>query len=164
MPIINGFSRNEVIDLTGLKLHKISYLDRAGLISPKRTSLPGQKRTFLSYSWLQLLELKAVAKLREGVSLQSLRKVVDFLESNCEDSLLSNKNLILLGGDVFWVNPDFSDLPGIMMSLSKNPGQLAHSDLMLIPNMKQELFKAAETSNVVDFESFKERATMAIAV
>jgi len=158
--LFNGFSRNEVSELSGLAIHKLSYLDRAEIITPERILPPGSKRNLLAYSWLQVLECRAVARLREDISLQSLRKVIEFLEQNFNDSRLGNKNIIVINDEVFWMNPDFSDMPEIMLALSKDPGQLTHSEFFIIPNIKSEVFEIAEKSNVIDYESFKERATM----
>jgi DNA-binding transcriptional MerR regulator len=158
--VITGFSKLEVEALTGLTFHKLTYLDRAEILKPDRTFLPGKKQATLTYSWSKVLELRAIAALREDTTLQSIRKLIAFLDEYCDDPRLSSKRVMIYNGEIYWIEPDFVDLPGLMVATSKNPGQLSHYELSILPDLRGEIIKAAKESNIVDFESFLERSNL----
>ena len=158
--VINGFSKKEVEALTGMNFHRLTYLDRAEILQPDRTLLPGKTNYTLTYSWAKVLELRAIAALREDTTLQSIRKLIAFLEEHCEDPRLSSKRILVSGDDILWVNPDFTDIPKLMVSTLKNPGQLMHYEFFVLPDLREELINAAKESKVVDFQSFLKRSNL----
>ncbi|WP_242037601.1 MerR family transcriptional regulator [Coleofasciculus sp. FACHB-SPT9] len=117
------------------------------------------------FSWEQLLEIRAIRNLREDVSLQTVRKIIKYLdESGCDNSL-RDKQLVVVNDEVFWVKQDWSDfgdnLPTAIKVASKNNKGVGQYVLLVIPSLidiVNDIWKAAKTSNVVDFQSFKERA------
>jgi len=153
-----GFSKRESCVLSGLSHDRITYLDRSGLVTPTRVNLPGYARPVLQYSWAQILELRAIAHLRTDISLQTVRKVVDFIESHSNDSRLSTKRILVINDEVFWVNPDFSDIPNLMIEMVKNPGQTSNTGFyMLLPDLQSEIMESAKKSEIIDFNQFKAR-------
>lgn len=153
-----GFSKRESCILSGLSHDRLTYLDRSGLVTPTRVSLPGYARPVLQYTWAQILELKAIAHLRSDVSLQTIRKIVDFIESHSSDSRLSTKRILVINNEVFWVNPDFSDIPNLMVEMVKNPGQTSNTGFyMILPDLQGEIIELAKQSEVIDFNQFKAR-------
>lgn len=153
MSLISGFSRKETQSLCGVDSHRLTYLDKTDLVKP--TKIGNTRKPVVIYSWHQLLEIKAIAKLREEVSLQTVRKILDYLE----DQKLADKQLIVLHGEVFWLNPP--EICDFIVQLSgKYQGQITHLDLLLLPSlnsMQDDIIEAAKTSKIVDFASFKER-------
>jgi DNA-binding transcriptional MerR regulator len=161
--LINGFSRTETMSLTGCTSSRLAYLEKAGLIVPTR--IGNTKRPLVLFSWEQLLEIRAIKNLRKDASLQTVRKIIDFLNKEGYNDFLRNKKIVVINGEVYWVEPEFSDLPGLMIKVAsknkKDLGQLAHYELIVIPTLNQvveEVWENAKKSTVVDFEAFKQRA------
>ena len=159
MSLIEGFTRQETLALTGTTSNRLQYLERAGLIRPKRIGT--SKKPTVIYTWEQILEIRAIKNLRREVSLQTVRKIIEFLnKEGCDDSL-RDKQLIVVNDDVFWVQNDWSDVPSVIRVASKKGKDIGEYVLLVIPTLIQvvkEVWEAAEKSHVIDFESFQQRA------
>lgn len=161
MTVIKDFVRREVLALTGTTSNRLQYLERAGLIVPRREG--AISRPTVLYSWEQLLEIRAIKNLRQEVSLQTVRKIIEFLDQSGYDDTLRDKQIVVVDEDVFWVRTDWTDFsdhlpPVLKVAGKKNVGQYT---LIVIPpliDVVEEIWEAAKTSTVVDFQSFKERA------
>ena len=69
------FTSQEVISLTGITPRQLQWWDERGVVKPQRE---GHRRL---YSMNQLTEMAVICELRrKGFSLQSVRKVMRFLE------------------------------------------------------------------------------------
>lgn len=69
----NGFSRQQVANITGLSARQLNYWRRTEIIEPSHTTQGGHAR----YSFTDLIALKTVKQLLEhGVSLQKVRKSI----------------------------------------------------------------------------------------
>ena len=69
----NGFSRLQVVNITGLSARQLNYWRRTGVIEPSSITQGGHAR----YSFTDLIALKTVKQLLEqGVSLQKVRKSI----------------------------------------------------------------------------------------
>ena len=69
----NGFSRQQVVNITGLSARQLNYWRRTEIIEPSNTTQGGHAR----YSFTDLIALKTVKQLLEhGVSLQKVRKSI----------------------------------------------------------------------------------------
>lgn len=158
--VIEGFTRQETLKLTGCTSSRLSYLEKVGLIVPTRVG--NNTRPTVLFTWEQLLEIKAIKELRKDVSLQTVRKIVEFLNENGYDDSLRDKQLIVLDDEVFWVSPDWSDLPTALRVASKSSKGVGQYILFICPpfaDIVSEIWDAAkENSNVVNFEDFKRRA------
>ncbi|MGA9643484.1 MAG: MerR family transcriptional regulator [Terriglobales bacterium] len=76
------FTTNDVIALTGLTARQLQWWDERGLVQPERH---GHRRV---YQWDQLVTAAVIAQLRRrGFSLQSMRKVIAFLEREFSTNL-----------------------------------------------------------------------------
>lgn len=90
----NLFSRQEVLKLTGLSSGQLSRLDKSGVVEP--TKLGSESHPVVLYTLNQVLELRAIARLREQLSMQEIRKVVDYIRKHGFDKSLSGKFLIFV--------------------------------------------------------------------
>jgi DNA-binding transcriptional MerR regulator len=163
MSVIEGFTRRETLELTGTTSNRLQYLERSGLVIPKR--IGKSRKPTVIYSWEQVLEIRAIKHLRQEISLQTVRKIINFLDKSGFDDSLRDKQLIVIDDEVFWVQQDWNDFPEKMPSTLKvagNKGQdVGQYVLLVIPPLSEivnEVWEAAEKSQVVDFESFKQRA------
>jgi len=160
--LIQGFTRQETLKLTGCTSSRLSYLEKVGLVVPTR--IGSNKRPTVLYTWEQLLEIRAIKTLRKDVSLQTVRKIVETLNDRGFDDSLRDKSLVIVGDDVLWVTPDdWSDfeVPKALIVASKGGRGVGEFVLLVVPPFAEiirELWKAAEESKVIDFESFKQRA------
>ena len=69
----NGFSRQQVANITGLSARQLNYWRRTKIIEPANITQGGHAR----YSFTDLIALKTVKQLLEqGVSLQKIRKSI----------------------------------------------------------------------------------------
>lgn len=157
---MDGFTRQETIALTKTTSSRLAYLDRVGIVTPEKYG--NTKKPTVIYSWAQVLEIRAINDLREKVSLQTIREMIQYLDKNGFEPSLKNKHLVAINGEILWVLPDWSDMPRVMTLASKNSkagaGQFVLVVLPAIEDIIKAVWKTAESSKVVDFESFKRRA------
>jgi hypothetical protein len=158
---MNGFTRQETLALTKTTSSRLAYLDRVGMVIPEKYG--SNKKPTVIYSWDQVLEVIAISNLRQQVSLQTIRKMLDFFEKEGYELSLRDKHLVAVNDTIYWVNPDWSDMPNHIMQVAakqnKDLGQLML--IVALPTrdyLIHTVWEAAEKSNIVDFESFKKRA------
>ncbi|HEV2905753.1 MAG TPA: MerR family transcriptional regulator [Actinomycetota bacterium] len=86
MPEEQGYRVPEVQRLVGISYRQLDYWARTGLVRPsvKDADGSGSQR---QYSFHDLLQLRIIKKLLDaGVSLQRVRKAVDFLKDHLKKS------------------------------------------------------------------------------
>ena len=119
------------------------------------------KKPTVIYSWAQVLEIRAINNLREKVSLQTIKEMIQYLDKNGFEPSLPDKRLVAVNGEILWVMPDWSDMPRIMTIASKKSKGLGQLVLIVLPALKdliKAVWETAKKSEVIDFESFKKRA------
>jgi DNA-binding transcriptional MerR regulator len=162
MGLIDGFTRRETLALAETTSNRLQYLERAGLIIPQRVGL--SKKPTVLYTWEQVLEIRTIRNLREGTSLQAVRKIIQFLNEHGFEGTLRDKQLVVVDDDVFWVRTDWSDfadrMPEALKVASKNGKGIGNYTLIVIPTLAsivEDIWETAKASQVIDFSSFKER-------
>ena len=156
---MEGFTRQETIALTKTTSSRLAYLDRTGVIMPEKYG--NSKKPTVIYSWEQVLEIRAINDLRQKISLQTVRNIVKFLDESGFDTSLRNKHLVIANDQVFWVMPDWSDMPCVMKVADKKNKGLGQFVLIVLPpiaDIIKAVWETAKESKIVDFESFKQRA------
>ncbi|BAZ16492.1 hypothetical protein NIES4071_83690 [Calothrix sp. NIES-4071] len=160
---MSGFTRQETMHLAGCTSSRLAYLEKVGLIVPYRFG--NNARPTVIFSWEQLLEIRAIKNLRKDVSLQTVRKLIKFLDDSGYDNSLRDKQLVVVGEEIFWVKQDWSDfgenLPTAVKVAGKSGKQVGQYVLIVIPpliDIVNEIWEAARKSKVVDFNSFERRA------
>ena len=159
MNIFEDFTRKEIIDLAGTTSNRLQYLERANLITPHRIEKTG--RATVLYTWEQLLEIRAIKNLRQSISLQTVRKIIEFLNKSGFDDSLRDKQLICVNEEVYWVDRNWEGMPEILKVAAKRGKDVGQYTLLVIPaliDIVDEVWEAAEQSNVVDMASFQQRA------
>ncbi|MEH2336064.1 MerR family transcriptional regulator [Nostoc sp.] len=99
MTVINGFTRQETIALAGTTSNRLQYLERTGLIVPQRYG--NTKKPTVIYTWEQVLEIRAIKNLRQEISLQIVRKIIEFLDDKGFNDQLRDKKLVVLNDEVY---------------------------------------------------------------
>lgn len=99
---MEGFTTSQVVRLTGVNQKTLHYWDHSDFLAPSVQIANGTGSRRL-YGFRDLVALKAAHELRQsGVSLQGLRKVVDFIrEINDVEHPLAQCYLVTDGRDVF---------------------------------------------------------------
>ena len=82
MPDNEGYRVPEVCRVVGISYRQLDYWARTGLVTPSVRDAGGSGTQRL-YSFQDLVQLRVIKKLLDaGVSLQRIRKAVDFLQEN----------------------------------------------------------------------------------
>lgn len=156
-------TRQEVMELTGATSNQLQYFERAKLIQPVRILKEGRKRPDVYYGWTQLLEIKAICKLRQETSLQTIRKILDFLEQYQINRSLRDKQIVVIDGEAFWVKLDWSDfgkqISALKVADKRNKG-VGQYTLIVIPALKdleQEIWETVANSTVINMDDFRQR-------
>lgn len=156
---MEGFTRQETLALTQTTSSRLAYLDRTGVIVPQKYG--NSKKPTVIYSWEQVLEIRTIANLRKQISLQMVRKLVAFLDEHGLDTTLHDKHLVTTPDEVFLVSPDWTEMPHVMKVADRQGDGLGQLVLMVLPPLNtviQDIWRAAENSKIIDFDSFKQRA------
>lgn len=157
--LMDGFTRQEAIALTQTTSSRLAYLDRTGIVVPQKFGNP--KKPTVIYTWEQVLEVRAIHDLRQQTSLQMVRKIVEFLDEHGLDPKLHDKHLVVAHDEVFLVMPDWSDLPQVMKVGDRNNQGVGQMVMLVLPPLTHiidDVWAAAQASDVVNFDSFKQRA------
>jgi DNA-binding transcriptional MerR regulator len=119
-----GFVAKETRWVVGISQHKLDYWARTGLVVPSIKKAQG-KITRRIYSTGDLVRLVTVKKLRdEGVSLQRIRKAVDYLKAaSRSEKPLEDFELKGEKGNIFILTQD----PKVWLDVFRTPGQLEWS-------------------------------------
>lgn len=148
--MISGFTRQEALSLTGMTSGKLGYLDQTGLVVPTKVGNP--KRPMVVYSVGQIIDLKVIGRLREKLSLQEIRKVLDFLKSRNYEKTLFDCNLIFVESELYLIE-DWKDFgTRVLKASGKNKGQVVIHEVGKIGEVLTDLRNEAEKSRVLDFE------------
>ena len=156
---MEGFTRQETLALANTTSSRLAYLDRTEVVVPEKYGNP--KKPTVIYRWEQIVEIRVINDLRQKISLQTVRKIVQFLEESGFDTSLKDKHLVVVNDEVFWVMPDWSDMPRIMKVAGKKNKGLGQFVLIVLPPISdiiKAVWENAKNSKVIDFESFKRRA------
>ena len=156
---MEDFTRQETLALANTTSSRLAYLDRTEVVVPEKYGNP--KKPTVIYRWEQIVEIRVINDLRQKISLQTVRKIVQFLEESGFDTSLKDKHLVVVNDEVFWVMPDWSDMPRIMKVAGKKNKGLGQFVLIVLPPISdiiKAVWENAKNSKVIDFESFKRRA------
>lgn len=103
-----GFGAKVVREITGVSRMQLQHWDRSGIVRPsiKIGAGRGSRRV---YSFKDLVQLKVARRLRdEGISLQKIRKTLEYLRKNFPDvkSPLAELRFLTNGVDIFVLTED----------------------------------------------------------
>jgi DNA-binding transcriptional MerR regulator len=148
--MVSGFTRQEMIALTGVSSSKLSYYDRTGLIVP--TKFGSSKHPRVIYRWEQILEIKTIKRLQEQISLQEIRKVLDFLRGiNYHLSFFSH-SLVFVNSKLYLLENERDFGIKVLEASGENKGQVVIKEIGAIGDIITELWKEAEKHQVLDFD------------
>ncbi|MEQ8536551.1 MAG: MerR family transcriptional regulator [Coleofasciculus sp. D1-CHI-01] len=148
--MVSGFNRPETIALTGISSSRLSYLDRTELIVPRKFGNP--KHPKVVYRWEQVLEIKTIERLREKLSLQEIRRVLEFLRVKNHKPSLFAHSLVFVNSQLYLIE-DVKDFGLTVLEASgKNKGQVVIREVGPVGDVITELCREAEKHQVLDFD------------
>ena len=121
--MIAGFGAKVVKDITGVSRMQLQHWDSTGIVRPSKKIGAG-KGSRREYSFKDLVQLKVAKRLREeGISLQKIRKALEFLRKNFPDlkAPLPELRFLTNGFDIFVLTKE----PNIILDTLK--GQFVFS-------------------------------------
>ncbi len=134
----SGYGAGEAAGLAGLKYATLAYWDRSGFLRPSIAGARGAgKGRGRVYSFRDLVALRTAHELRkQGISLQSIRAVVKYLQGHGMESPLAEAKLIVppKSREVFVVRD-----PERLWSALREPGQGVMRMVVEIGQVEQEL-------------------------
>ena len=148
--MLNGFTRQETIALTGISSSRLSYLDRTNLINPQKFG--NRKRPKVVYSWKQVLELKTIERLSENLSLQEIRKVLSFLRERDYKTTFFKHSLVFVNSQLYLVEDLENFGLTVLEASGKNKGQVVIREVGAVGDIITELWEEAQKHQVLDFD------------
>lgn len=135
--------------MTGISPGRLSYLDRTGLVVPEKYG--DSKRPVVVYTCQQILQIKIIDRLREKLSLQEVRKVIDFLQQQAYEPSLFSYNLVFINEQLYLIKnwEEFGTL--VLKASGKSKGQIVIHQVGILADVLSELHREAER-NVLDFK------------
>jgi DNA-binding transcriptional MerR regulator len=148
--VVSGFTRQETLALTRIGSGRLSYLDRTGLVLP--TKFGNSKHPKVVYSWQQVLEIKTIERLREKLSLQEIRKVLEFLKVKEHKPSFFAHSLVFVNSKLYLIE-DLKDFSLTVLEASgSNQGQVIIHEVGPVGDVITELWKEAQKHHVLDFD------------
>jgi len=115
--MVAGFGAKVVKEITGVSRMQLQHWDRTGIVRPS-VKIGTGKGSRREYSFKDLVQLKVAKKLRtEGISLQKIRKALEFLRRNFPDikAPLAQLRFLTNGVDIFVLTED----PNVILNTLK---------------------------------------------
>ena len=148
--MLHGFTRQETISLTGISSSRLSYLDRTDLVNPQKFG--NSKHPKVIYTWEQVLEIKTIERLREKISLQEIRKVLNFLREKNHKISFFTHTLVFVNQQLYLIEDLEKFGLTILEASGNNKGQVVIKEVGAVGDVISELFKEAEKHQVLDFD------------
>ncbi|MGO9120698.1 MAG: MerR family transcriptional regulator [Desulfomonilaceae bacterium] len=101
--MVAGFGAKVVKEITGVSRMQLQHWDRTGIVRPS-VKIGAGKGSRREYSFKDLVQLKVAKRLREeGISLQKVRKALEYLRKNFPDvkAPLAELRFLTNGVDIF---------------------------------------------------------------
>lgn len=172
--LVNGFTRQEVSELTGVTIHRLQYLDRTGLIVGSRVG--SSRKPVLLYSWNQVLQVLYVRDCKDYLDDNDLKMALEKL-----NELIGYKHCLVKFEIIYkdkklhrfvWLHQDDSrfNVFEVMKSIQEEkfePGEVFEmgefdlSNLTILKPVRDyvnEVVKAAKASKTIDYQDFLVRS------
>jgi len=146
-----GFSAKEACKLVGITYAQIHHWDKIGLVKPSIMGASGTGSRRI-YSFADIVGLEVAARLKgEGLSIQKVRKSVEFLRNHFPDVENPMTNFIFIsdGVGIFILTDD----PNKALDTLKNSGQFVFSVALghIVKEVKDNIIKLEEAKEKESF-------------
>lgn len=157
---MDWFPRRHAVVLARSSPGRLAYLEKTGIVVPQRV---GQSpRLEVLYSWEQILEIRAIGRLRQHLSFQTIRKILQYFDDHGVSCTLRDKHLIINHHGISWVQPGTTAVPQVIHLVSHGCSFMGQFVLAPFEANASELgFSSgvanSETPKVVDIEHFRQK-------
>lgn len=97
-------TRARAAELANIREGRLAYWERTELVVPTADKEVSNSRRHRLYGYTDLLSLLIIAELRESVTLQHIRSVIDYLHRN--EWLVSEVRFAVIGKRIYFQLPD----------------------------------------------------------
>lgn len=154
---MDWFPRRHAVVLARSSPGRLAYLEKTGIVVPRRG---GQSpRMEVLYSWEQILEIRAISRLRQHLSFQTIRKILQYFDAHGVGCTLRDKHLIINHHGISWVRPGTNAAPQVIHLVSH--GCSFMGQFVLAPceaDASEPGFSSGvATPKVVDIEHFRQK-------
>ena len=111
-----------------------------------------RKHPKVIYSWRQVLEIKTIERLRENLSLQEIRKVLNFLRERNYKTTLFQHSLVFVNSQLYLVEDLQNFGLTVLEASGKNKGQVVIREVGAVGDIITELWEEARKHQVLDFD------------
>jgi len=148
---IIGFSAKEACKIVGITYAQIHHWDKIGIIKPSIMGASGTGSRRI-YSFADMIGLEVAARLKkEGLSIQKIRKSVEYLKMNFPDIENSMTNFMFIsdGVSIFILTDD----PNTALDTLKCSGQFVFSVALgyIIKEVRDNIIKLEEEKEKESF-------------
>ena len=155
---MDWFSRRHAAVLARSSPGRLAYLEKTGVIVPQRAGQP--PRLEVLYSWEQILEIRAISRLRQHLSFQTIRKILQYFDDHGVGRTLRDNHLVISRQGVSWVKPGATTAPQIIHLVGHGcspMGQFVLAPLDATDVAFPHPLAAATTAKVIDIEHFRHK-------
>ena len=161
--LILGFSKQEVIALTGVTNAALRYWHSQKIIEPLEIPIGSGKSKTYYYSFEQLIEVKAVASLRDRVHPKVIKGVTNFIFQSIKDkeNNKTQERIMVLSFDDHYQIYVQGDDAYYLKVMGKDGHRISKFNLVIIPSIKEFIEEVVEVINsgsckTIDIERFEE--------
>ncbi|MEA5452659.1 hypothetical protein VB780_29065 [Leptolyngbya sp. CCNP1308] len=157
---MDWFPRRHAVVLARSSPGRLAYLEKTGIIVPQRVG--DSPRTEVLYSWEQILEIRAISRLRLHLSFQTIRKILQYFDDHGVGRTLRDKHLIINHHGVSWVQPGTAVAPQVIHLVGHGCSFMGQFVLMPVEANASELglatgLASSAAPKVVDIEHFRQK-------
>ncbi|HZG40258.1 MAG TPA: MerR family transcriptional regulator [Nodosilinea sp.] len=98
---MDWFPRRHAVVLARSSPGRLAYLEKTGIVVPQRAGQSPHREVL--YSWEQILEIRAISRLRQHLSFQTIRKILQYFDDHGVGRTLRDKHLVIGNHGVSWV-------------------------------------------------------------
>jgi uncharacterized protein (DUF433 family) len=122
--------------LAGITVRQVNYWREIGLIEPAMVRRISARNEVRLYDFTGLVELRIVGALRNRLSLQHIRQVINRLRASY-DRPLTELRFAVQGHNLYFQHPDGTWEGG------QRPGQIVLAEVIMLEEVRAELRRAA---------------------
>jgi DNA-binding transcriptional MerR regulator len=158
---MDWFPRRHVVSLARSSPGRLAYLEKTGIVVPQRVGQP--PKTEVVYSWEQILEIRAISRLRQHLSFQTIRKILQYFEDHGFGRSLRDKQFLITCHSVSWVRSAPRVAPQIVQLTSRNSHPMGQYLLTFLDTTEAlepanlPVLTSPDLANVVDLEAFRQK-------
>ncbi|MEB3313426.1 MAG: hypothetical protein VKL98_04710 [Cyanobacteriota bacterium] len=151
---MDWFPRRHVIVLARSSLGRLAYLEKTGIVVPRRIGLPPHSQVI--YSWEQVLEIRTISQLRQHLSFQAIRRMITYFEEQGAGASLRDKHLVVVNGVISWIRPMANTAPQVIELARRTHGFMGQFRLVTL-DLSWAHHPWGHSAQVVDLEQCRQR-------